>query len=65
MRLSIPIRIRKFTLKDSGTKSIYIRVSDNGIGISKVDQKHIFDKFYRVSTGNIHKLKDWVSDYIM
>jgi two-component system phosphate regulon sensor histidine kinase PhoR len=36
---------------------IYIRVSDNGIGISKVDQKHIFDKFYRVSTGNIHKIK--------
>jgi signal transduction histidine kinase len=36
---------------------IYIKVSDNGIGISKVDQKHIFDKFYRVSTGNIHKIK--------
>jgi len=36
---------------------IYIKVSDNGIGISKIDQKHIFDKFYRVSTGNIHKIK--------
>jgi signal transduction histidine kinase len=36
---------------------IYIKVSDNGIGISKTDQKHIFDKFYRVSTGNIHKIK--------
>jgi signal transduction histidine kinase len=36
---------------------IYIKVSDNGIGISRTDQRHIFDKFYRVSTGNIHKTK--------
>jgi len=37
--------------------NIYIKVSDNGIGINKIDQKHIFDKFYRASTGNIHKFK--------
>jgi two-component system phosphate regulon sensor histidine kinase PhoR len=36
---------------------IFISISDNGIGISKLDQKHIFDKFYRASTGNIHKFK--------
>lgn len=36
---------------------IYIKVSDNGIGINKLDQKHIFDKFYRVTHGNIHKFK--------
>ena len=37
--------------------NISIKVSDNGIGINKNDQKHIFDKFYRASTGNIHKFK--------
>jgi signal transduction histidine kinase len=47
------INVEGFTDQDN----IYIKVSDNGIGINKVDQKHIFDKFYRVSTGNIHKIK--------
>lgn len=37
--------------------NICIKVSDNGIGINRVDQKHVFDKFYRASTGNIHKYK--------
>lgn len=37
--------------------NIVIKVGDNGIGINKTDQKHIFDKFYRASTGNIHKYK--------
>ncbi|MFA5819685.1 MAG: HAMP domain-containing sensor histidine kinase [Bacteroidales bacterium] len=37
--------------------NICIRVADNGIGINKIDQKHVFDKFYRATTGNIHKFK--------
>jgi signal transduction histidine kinase len=37
--------------------SVCIRVTDNGIGICKNDQKHVFDKFYRASSGNIHKYK--------
>jgi signal transduction histidine kinase len=47
------IEIEGFTENNN----VCIKVADNGIGISKNDQKHIFDKFYRASTGNIHKYK--------
>jgi two-component system phosphate regulon sensor histidine kinase PhoR len=36
---------------------ILIKVKDNGIGISKSKQKKIFDKLYRVHTGDIHDFK--------
>ncbi|MFT5883747.1 MAG: two-component system phosphate regulon sensor histidine kinase PhoR [Arcticibacterium sp.] len=36
---------------------IQILISDKGIGMSKEQVTKIFDKFYRVSTGNVHDVK--------
>ncbi|MCD8281851.1 MAG: HAMP domain-containing histidine kinase [Prevotella sp.] len=38
-------------------KHVALMVKDNGTGIKKEDLKKIFDKFYRVHTGNVHDVK--------
>lgn len=47
------IRVKTFNTGNS----IHITISDNGIGVNKEDSREIFNKFYRVSTGDVHNVK--------
>jgi two-component system phosphate regulon sensor histidine kinase PhoR len=44
------------SLNDVGN-NVLLKIKDNGIGIDKESQKKLFNKFYRVSTGNVHDVK--------
>lgn len=54
-RDDVPLHLEVSTKNDAD--HLYIRISDNGIGIQKDDLKRVFDKFYRVHTGNTHNVK--------
>ncbi len=55
-REDVPLELEVSTVNPD-EDHIQITVSDNGIGMKREDLKRIFEKFYRVSTGNRHDVK--------
>ena len=50
-----PLDIYMATRNDD--EHLYLSIRDTGLGIKKENLKKIFDKFYRVHTGNVHDVK--------
>lgn len=45
------------SVKQGEKATVVLEVRDNGIGVKEDDQKKIFEKFFRVPTGNVHNVK--------
>ena len=50
-----PLNVYLWTWNDD--QNLYLSVRDTGMGMKKENLKKIFDKFYRVHTGNVHDVK--------
>lgn len=49
----LQLRIRTFNVEDH----LHLELADDGIGIAMEHQKKIFEKFYRIPTGDLHNVK--------
>ena len=54
-RPDVPMSLEIRTWNSGG--KFMLSIKDNGVGVSKDNLKKIFDKFYRVHTGNLHNVK--------
>ena len=43
----------------SSNGRVVVAIADNGIGIEAKDLQHVFDKFFRVSSGDRHDVKGY------
>jgi signal transduction histidine kinase len=54
-RQNVSLQLMARTKNENG--KLYISIEDNGIGVKKEHLKKIFDRFYRIPTGNVHDVK--------
>ncbi len=59
VKISIDASVSEEHLHNSTKRIVKISLSDNGIGMSSEQQKHIFEKFYRIPTGDIQEVRGY------
>lgn len=54
-RPDVPLKLMARTWNEGG--KLMLSIEDNGVGIKKEYLKKVFDRFFRVPTGNVHDVK--------